>query len=118
MIKTIKVKTEMNFRELMEYIIQNDVSGEFKSDDVTTFSVNANGEFKFHEFYYDDGETYEVDVEEEITEDTIFGTLVEIFDEHKLIIHHSAKVKDIVVRDTNNIYALINGELKLVWERE
>lgn len=120
MIKTIKVKKEMNFRELMEYILENDIRDrEFRcSINDHVFRVCEEGIFEFYCENYDMGESYEAEVEEEITEDTKFDTLVEIFDEHKSIIHHSAKVKDIVVRDTNNIYALINGELKLVWERD
>ena len=126
MIKTIKVTKEFNFRELMEYIIQNDVSDTFISSDEKKFSVNSNGTFCFYDYRYDDGETYELEVEEEITEDMMFDVLIEVFvekeefDKTNAVIFHNKRIediKDVGFFASKKIYALIDGELKLVWER-
>ena len=118
MIKTIRFKEEMNFRELMEYIIQNDVSGTFASCDGRQFKVDKNGTFEFGTCFYGRGETYEIEVEEEITEDTMFNCLVEITNNSSATCYHSLKIEDIVGSTTKKIYALIDGDLKLVWERD
>lgn len=119
MIKTIKIKKEMNFRELMEYIIQNDVSGCFENDMGYGFRVNtATNYFSFNEnFVYGYSETYEVEVEEEITEDTTLNWLVEITNNSSANCYYSLKIEDIVSNTTKKIYALIDGDLQLVWER-
>ena len=117
-IKTIKVKKEMRFRELMEYIIQNDVIGDFKCiDGKHGFSVDIDGIFCFETYHYDDGETYEVEVEEEITEDTKFDKLVEIYDNSDTITHHFTSIRNIKDITTEKIYALIGGELVKIWQR-
>ena len=120
MIKTIKVKKEMNFTELMEYILENDIrEREFRSrGNKYSFSVCEVGIFDFYCENYNVGETYEVEVEEEITEDTEFGTLVEIFDEGRIDIHYSERMKYVKDSTSKKIYALIDGDLQLVWERD
>ena len=118
MIKTINVKKEFTFRELMEYIIQNDVTGVFESSDGSRFEINKHGDFDFNVFLYGYGETYEVEVEEEITEDTVFCVLVEVYYEFYTHTHPSATIREIKKRSTDKIYALVDGDLKLVWERE
>lgn len=120
MIKTIKVKMEMNFRELMEYILENDIRDRvFRcSIDDHVFRVCEDGFFDFYCVKYNIGEIYEVEVEEEITEDTTFNCLVEITNNSSATCYHSLKIEDIVGSTTKKIYALIDGELKLVWERE
>lgn len=118
MIKTIKTKKRMKFRELMEYIIQNDISGDFKSvDGKYRFKVKNDGKFLFDEYLYGLNETYEVEVEEEITEDMGFDRLVEIHDQYETFTHHYATIRKIKDSGTEKIYALIDGELQLVWQR-
>ena len=118
MIKTVKVKEEMNFRELMEYIIQNDVSGVFDSSDGQQVVVDNNGGFIFDAFSYGVGETYEVDVVEDITEDTKFEQLIVIDTDRNMTKLSNVAISDIVnsYNYVSKIYALIDGELKLVWE--
>ena len=123
MIKTIKVKKEMNFRELMEYILENDIRDRvFRcSIDDHVFRVCEEGIFEFYCENYNMGETYEVEVELAITEDTEFDTLVKIFDDETFnetatIYRHGTSIREAKGSRTKKIYALIDGELKLVWE--
>ena len=122
MIKTIKVKKEMNFRELMEYILENDIRDrEFTSrENEYEFGVCEDGIFNFYCANYNIGETYEVEVEEEITEDTEFEQLIVIDTDRNMTKLGSVTIDDIVnnYSYTSKIYALIGGELKLVWECE
>ena len=120
MIETIKIKKEFNFRELMEYIFKNDIRDRvFRcSIDDHVFRVCEGGIFEFYCENYDMGETYEVEIEEEITEDTTFNCLVEITNNSSATCYHSLKIEDIVVSTTKKIYALIDGDLQLVWERD
>ena len=119
-IKTIKVKKEMNFRELMEYILENDIRDRvFRcSIDDHVFRVCEEGIFEFYCENYDMGETYEIEVKETITEDTEFYVLIGIYDEYRIFTEYSSRIKDVKDSRTEKIYALIDGELKLVWERE
>lgn len=120
MIKTIKVKKEMKFRELMEYILENDIRDRvFRCNiDDHVFRVCEDGIFEFYCENYDMGETYEVEVEEEITEDTVFRVLIEIFSKTHTITHNFKSVKEIKDDGTEKIYALIDGEFQLVWQRD
>ena len=120
MIKTIKVKKEMNFRELMEYILENDIRdrGFRCSIDDHVFRVCEEGIFEFYCENYDMGESYEVEVEEEITEDTEFKMMIEIFGKSNAVCHYDMSVRNVKDGTTERVYALIDGELKLVWECE
>ena len=69
------------------------------------------------------GETYEVEVELVITEDTVFNTLVKIFvdetfNETVTIYRHGTSIREGKGSRTKKIYALIDGDLELVWERD
>ena len=119
MIKTIKIKEEMSFRELLEYILENDIRDrEFRSRGYQyRFSVCDAGIFDFYCENYNIGEIYEVEVELAITEDTTFNCLVEITNTSATC-YRSLKIEDIVGSTTKKIYALIDGDLQLVWERD
>lgn len=119
MIKTIKVKKEMNFRELMKYILENDIRDkEFRCrEDDKIFLVRPDDRFVFHAKHYNTNELYEVEVEEEITEDTEFFMLVELFDGDRIDVHYRERIKYLKDVTTEKIYALIDGELQKIWER-
>ena len=118
MIKTIKVKHEMTFRELMEYIIQNDVSGTFASCDGRQFKADKNGTFEFGTCFYGRGETYEVEVEEEITEDTEIEQLVEVRKGNEVYHYIDESINEIKDEDSITFYVPIDGELVKIWGRE
>ena len=118
-IKTIKVKKEMTFRELMEYIIQNDVSGTFASCDGRQFKADKNGTFEFGTCFYGRGETYEFEeVEEEITEDTEFEHLVEVRKGDEVYHYTDGSINEIKDEDSITFYVPIDGKLQLCWERD
>lgn len=121
MIKTIEVKKEMTFRELLEYIIQNDVSGRFNNDKGYGFSVNANSNhFAFDKnFAYGRGETYELEFEQEITEDTEFECLVINTEDFAYSIRDtSIKQSRDKLPEVIEIFARIDGRLQKIWECE
>ena len=121
MIKTIKVKKEMNFRELMEYIIQNDIRDrEFTSrGNEYSFSVCEGGIFDFYCVNYNMGETYEIEVEETITEDTVFECVVINTEELVYSFRHiSIKESRHKLPKAIEIFARVDGKLQKIWERE
>ena len=120
MIKTIKVKKEMNFRELMEYILENDIRDrKFRcSINDHVFRVCEEGIFDFYCVKYNIGETYEVEVEEEISEDMKFEHLVEVCKGDE-VYHHFIDVSINQIKDEDSItfYVPIDGELVKIWQR-
>ena len=120
MIKTIKVKKEMNFRELMEYILENDIRDrEFTSrENEYEFGVCEDGIFNFYCANYNMGETYEVEVEEEITEDTEFESLVEVTKRGEVFLYRYSSIDEFMGEDSKVFYTLIDGELVKIWGRE
>lgn len=118
MTKTIKIKKEFTFRELMEYIIQNDVIGRFESSNRRSVVINDDGIFKFDDYHYGDVETYEVEVEKEITENTYLDHLIEVTKGD--LIHtyqHDVTINEVLDEDSKIFYTLINGELVKIWQR-
>src|SRR5699024_8642507 len=64
---------------------------------------------------------FEVVIEEEITEDTEFGLLVEISKDgkkHLSFTHYNFRLNQVIDCDTKLIYALVNGDLELIYKRE
>ena len=121
MIKTIKVKKEMNFRELMEYILENDIRDRvFRcSIDDHVFRVCEEGIFEFYCENYDMGETYEIEVEEEIMEDTEFEQV--LINTHSFLhmrYHYSIERVFHDFGGVQEIFARIDGKLQKIWERE
>ncbi|WP_166626864.1 hypothetical protein [Jeotgalicoccus sp. S0W5] len=122
MLKTIKTTKQIDFFELVKGV----QAGIYKHGDYRVIEREEGsvwidlGGFILEEvdnkILYTD--LFEVEVEEPITEDTVFEVLVELningwvftYDEHAYTI---AEIKD---EETNCIHALINGRLELVWE--
>ena len=118
MIKTIKVKKEMNIRELMQYIWENDIRDKMFRCSINdhVFGVCEEGIFEFYCDNYDMGEIYEVEVEEEISEDTEFDTLIELYG-HDIGIHRSKSIREIKDSESEKIYTFIDGDLQIIWQR-
>lgn len=120
MIKTIKVKKEFTFRELLQWIIENDVSGrDFMSKDKTSrFIIDESGNFHFGISVHGN-QTYEINVEKEITESTYLDHLIEVTKGD--LIHtyqHDVTINEVLDEDSKVFYTLIDGELIRIWERE
>src|SRR5699024_7247390 len=66
-------------------------------------------------------ESFEVEIEEEITVDTEFELLVEIYktgEDYHSSSYYNFKLNQIIDIDTDSVYALIDGELELIWEEK
>lgn len=132
MIKTVKVKKRLRLDELIKYVRENQIGGgnykEYFSD-CMVYSLCING-YKLDYFLKDKtvglqsgkypnmplDTTFTVEVEEEITEDTVFIWLVEASDE-RIWNQKNASISDVIDERTNEIRALINGKLELIYER-
>ena len=124
MIKTVKVKKQMRLDELIKYIFDNDIAGkrfeersDYKSYSIT-HAVHVTGEGVVNvEGLFNPDTTFTVEVEEDITEDTVFTWLVEASDT-RIWTQANASISDAKVERTKEIRALINGKLQLIWEAE
>ena len=120
MIKTIKVKNNLRLDELIKYVWENHLYPE-------TFKSN------FNDFVYFDkvgklnlidarpmnqATTFTVEVEEPITESTVFDTLVDVNNNDEVHIAWNDSISLYDKEQTKEIHALINGKLQLIWEAE
>lgn len=120
MIKTVKVKKKLRLDELIRYAFDNDVKDtRFESSNGSVIYFDEQGGFTLGEiFSVKKKSTFTVEVEEEITEDTVFKSLLEIIDGELVYIRNKKTIKESVKDDTDRFYALIDGKLQLVWERD
>ena len=128
MLKTIKIKKQMRLDELIKYVWDNDFSVRgfmvFRSD-CDNFEVRVSTHML--DYVWDKTSkfsgvprhtTFTVEVEEPITEDTVFKSLLEIIDGELVYIRNKKTIKESVKDDTDRFYALIDRKLQLVWERD
>ena len=133
MIKTIKVKKKMRLDELLKYVWDNELnrieavssSGRFKLKFIDNKSILVNSESTLGPF----GSTvslstteWEIEVEEEITEDTPFEDIVIL---HINGISHLGQGAYHSIRSIRcdyptvaEIHTLMNGKIQLIWEAE
>ena len=128
MLKTIKIKKQMRLDELIKYVWDND--NVFKGEGQICFEVDGQKDQGFVCFennmgasfstsrYIELDETFTVEIEEPITEDTVFETLVEIQKDEQVNLWFDTNIVTYRNADTSKFYALINGKLELVWERD
>ena len=144
MLKTIKTTKHMRLDELIKYCIDNDIEdttysiGEntllsegfavISNPSYKSFRVSGSGNFKITGYVNKD-DLFPVEIEEEITEDTEFETLVEIYScklEINTDTHTRGSINEILSEADNSggqvgtlkIYALIEDKLELIWECE
>ncbi|MGL4008178.1 hypothetical protein [Staphylococcus nepalensis] len=114
----IKQKKTMNLPQLIEYIEQTDYEAcVYQADDAPVYvrvgrikgiHIEGSGTVFPHN-------TFTVEVEEEITEDTVFENLIEILDGSSNCLWERASVKDWKDEDSKEFHAYINGEFKCIW---
>ena len=133
MIKTVKVKKQFRIDELIKYVRENHVGGSHYKEyfsDCKEYLLRINGYkldylLKDETMGFQNGKypnmpldtTFTVEVEEDITEDTVFTWLVEASDT-RIWTQANASISDVKVERTKEIRALINGKLQLIWEAE
>jgi|SRR5699024_10682127 len=120
MIKTIKVKKQLRLDELIKYAFDNDVKDtRFNSSNGAVIYFDKQGGFTLGDiFCVKKTSTFTVEVEKPITKDTVFKCLLEIIDGELVYIRNKKTIKESVKDDTDRFYALIDGKLQLVWERD
>ena len=129
MLKTIKIKKQMRLDELIKYVWDND--NLFKGEGQICFEVDGQKEQGFVCFennmgasfstsrYIELDETFTVEIEEPITEDTVFDNLIEVTKNDNALHYYRTNISDVATnRSSKRFYALISGKLELVWERD
>ena len=128
MLKTIKIKKQMRLDELIKYVWDND--NVFKGEGQICFEVDGQKDQGFVCFennmgasfstsrYIELDETFTVEVEEEITEDTVFDNLIEVTKNDNVLHYNRTNISDVANLASKRFYALIDGKLQLVWERD
>lgn len=116
---TIKVKKEMNLPELIEWAIEKDIKDEkFYSKNGCHISIDYRG----HVFLWDIrlNEIFTVEVEEEITEDTVIPKILVKSNYNEMAREHcDSRINQFVYQYTKAIY-IVNDDLTmtLIWTKE
>jgi ketopantoate reductase len=113
----IKTKKQLNLPQLIEWGFENDATGTVFSDDRVEvkrirFEVGI-----FASIHGDihKGDTFTVEVEEEITEDTVFKSMVEVTTDDLFAIWECASISTWKNEHSKEFHAYIDGEFKLIW---
>lgn len=111
----IKRKVQKNLPQLIEYIFANNLKHKWKDSD------NKGG----YIHVYDDGKisvdkctvdsTFTVEVEEEITEDTEFKSIIEVTTDDLFAVWEHASISAWESEHSKEFHAYIDGEFKLIW---
>lgn len=122
MLKTIKTTKKVDFFELVKGV----QTGIYKHGDYRVVGGNEGsvwvdlGGFILEEpdnkILFTD--SFTVEVEEEITEDTVFETLVTLGCRGTINVHDDKSLSDLSGKKEYGaqVFALINGKLELIWE--
>lgn len=127
MLKTIKKNVHMRLDELIKYVRENKKTL-FKNRVEITFSTKNNNEVIFYQHgeltldnWISSVDLFEVEIEEEITEDTEFEFLVEVSKidrDYFVEAYYSHKLDHVIDDDTEFIYTFINGKPELIYEAQ
>ena len=111
---TIKRKVEMNLPQLIEWLFRkNNLDDEiFLSNQHNRVQVTDDGILEFFGTFYND--TFTVEIEEEITEDTVFELMIEITDSCPNCLWEEASVEDWKDEDSKEFHAYIDVKFKLI----
>lgn len=126
---TIKRKVEMNLGELLCWAIDNEEQARFRDFSSKSmrvrFNDNAKPEIIFAKQFLPIEQTFKVQIEEEITEDTVFDKLISryVFISSKPSYAHSINTTIKEVEEDKKVATHIyleneDNELQLIWTRE
>ena len=125
MIKTIKVKKQMRLDELIKYVWDNGITNrKFQGNYFKHVEINEVGEVRLFMqetpiFSFDKHNTFTVEIEEPITKNTVFDNLIEVTKNDNALHYYRTNISDVATnRSSKRFYALIDGKLQLVWERD
>src|SRR5699024_2035757 len=116
----IKTKKKMYIGGLLEHVRKNELRGRYfrVMGESRYIKVTLDGDIYFDaDFRFKPDDTFTVEVEEEITEDTVFRWIVEV-NEERLWTQMDGSINDVKDNMSKSIYALIDGKLELIWEAE
>ena len=120
MLKTIKIKKQMRLDELIKYVWDNSVNEKrvFLGNHGQRVVFDNVGGFYPSGYAYSPDSTFTVEIEEPITEDTVFDNLIEVTKNDNALHFNRTNISDVANRASKRFYALISGKLELVWERD
>lgn len=129
---TIKRKVEMNLPELIEWCWENDIKNErYRCSDTIPYEyvwINENYDVELDDdMRISKNDTFTVEVEEEITEDTELEALVERYmsdyedAKPRYAYHLNKSIKSVLKGNmphikTTHFYKEVNDELVLIWK--
>src|SRR5699024_1719813 len=116
----IKTKKKMYIGGLLEHVRKNKLRGRYfrVMGESRYIKVTLDGDIYFDaDFFFRPDDTFTVEVEEEITEDTVFRWIVEV-NEERLWTQMDGSINDVKDNMSKSIYARIDGKLELIWEAE
>lgn len=116
----IKKEKEFTLPQLIEWAMANDVRvRKFRSKNGYCVCFDRNGFI-----YFDNSriipldQTFTVEVEEEITEDTVFDYLIRVCNRDRMECLTSVSIESTKVWSPLEYHALIDGRLQLIWTKE
>ena len=121
MLKTIKTTKQMRLDELLKYVWGNSVNEKrvFLGNHEQRVVFDNVGGFYPSGYVYSPDTTFTVEIEEPITEDTVFDNLIEVTKNDNVLHYNRTNISDVATnRSSKRFYALISGKLELVWERD
>jgi len=114
---TIKTKKEMNLPQLIEWGFENDITNkEYVCDNFQSKSVifNLSGWAEFSDEYsYNPHDTFTVEIEEPITEDTVISEMLTIYDEGITHLTNNKSLNDLIKNNLKSAY-IMNDDLRLI----
>ena|SRR5699024_7127297 len=120
MLKTVKVKKNLRLDELIKHVWDNQLYPEtFKSNFNDFAYFDKTGKYRLiKQRPLNQATKFTVEVEEEITEDTVFNTLVDVNNNDEVHITWNDSISLYDKEQTKEIHAIVNGKLQLIWEAE
>ena len=119
----IKRKVQKNLPQLIEWAWENEIKNKrfihSDSNPPEYVWVNENSEIEFDEdMILRKNNTFTVEVEEEITEDTVIELLLEVRNGGTVIPYYNESITSQVGKIVKEYHTYIDGEFKLIWTHE
>ena len=115
---TIKTKKEMNLGELLCWAIDNKEQARFRDFSSKNMRVRFNDSgypcIEFDKKFLPTYETFKVEIEEPITEDTVFKHMIEVRGSDHTTWNNTS-IADEKLPNSTQFYAYIDEGYKLIW---
>ena len=122
MLKTIKTTKYLNLHELIKYVWENSVNEKrvFLGNHGQRVVFDNVGGFYPSGYAYSPDTTFSVEIKEEITEETVFERCVVLLESGATYTPTRCNIKYIEENYVQpiQVFARVDGKLKLIWERE